>query len=554
MVLDIETSNIVMNRLGEVRLVMVGLLPIGGEPESYVIDHRDCVNYGQLDKLRERLNAYRGLLIGHNLLFEYGVLQHHGITFPNASPFDTMLALKCYNENETRLDLKTWATYLGYPPYWLKFKEALENGGAENMNLKDLEEYNLYDLWVTESLYQWVKPRMEARQPIPFQLEMDVLPLVARMQNHGLGTEESKFAYHAERLAGEQARLEQEFYETYGQINLASYPQVASLLFDKLGLKQIEGRSTAEKVLMKLDHPAAKHLLAIREPSKQMSTYIDPLWDARDAKGIVRGDTGIHRAETGRFSIRKPPLQTLPEKLRDIFSPQFGKFLWPDLSQVEYRIAADVSGEAGLVQEIINGLDVHAATAQLIFGDASKEYRSIAKTVNFGKLYGAGLKKIAESAKCSMDKAKEIEARYNQSLPNIISWIARIHKDVEADKEIETPFGRKRKYEITPRSWGQAQGIKREAVNFIPQSMGHDSLLTFWIELDKRLAGFKGRFEYANEVHDEVVIDVSPEIEKEVTEACKETLADLNGLIEKRFGYRFKLPITGSVSSGAKWS
>lgn len=535
----------------------MGQLPLDGvtHPLSKVIDHNERTDYAALDRLREELKDYDGVIIGHNLAYDLGVLLAKGVTAPKAKVFDTFIGLRCYNENETRNDLKSWATYQGYPPYWHKFQKALDTIGAENLPIPDLEEYNAYDLCANADLAAWLTPRI--KQEAIFRLECDTVPLVARMQAHGLKIDTNQLEYHYQRLDHEANEIERKLSAKYGEINLDSHPQVARLLYDRLGIEPIRGeeRSTREEILKKLRHPVAKTLLRRRKIRKLVSSYLNPLADAMDEDNVIRGDFMIHGTETGRFTCRKPPLQTVPEELRDMFVPQYGVFVWVDFKQLEYRIIADIFGEQKLIDAIKAGKDVHAATAEQLFGSADPDKRGQAKTINFAIVYGAGAFLVSQQTGLSFTRAEELLAHHAFEFPHIHAGIAAIHQQVARGDVIVSPFGRRRHFSLDVQRVDRAalRKMQREGFNSIPQGMGHDILLDTWHALDDALRAEGITYEFANDVHDELLIDTDPVTLDKTLAVCHSVTEDTVRRIERRFGYRFQVPIGATVSHGEHW-
>lgn len=550
--LDVETSKRPENNnLKQVRLVQLGMLTEGGH-DSFIIDHNEQSGFEHLPELQRFFREYDGTIVAHKADYEYGVLTNHGFTFPKAKWRCTLLGLKNYNENETRVDLKTWATYLGYPPYWLEFKDALDAEGAEGFPIPKLVEYNGYDLYATRDLDAWVTPKIQ--QTSIYDLECEIVPLVAQMQNHGIRVEPEAVNAKIGECEKKIVAIERRFRNEFQGVNLNSPAQVAKLLYDTLGLNPGGSRSTAEPVLKKLHHPVPKLILEYRGLQKLVGSYYQAILDLRDpVTDVVRGDFFIRGAESGRFSCKHPPLQTLPEDFRGVFLPQFGRFVWLDLSQIEFRIAADLAGEDDLIAGIRAGFDVHAAAAKVMFGKTDDAHRKLAKTCNFAILYGAGVGKVMEQTGFSYHKAKELLADFARNFPKIMAWKQGIERQVQRGDVIVSPFGRRRHLATIPRSDGQLFGLMREAVNFVPQSMGHDILMTCWVELDKRLRAVGAEFAYANEVHDELVLDVSMLSLDKVQQVCKDVLAVASTLVYERFGYRFTVPITGEVKTGERW-
>jgi len=227
------------------RLVCVGLKQYGEAPRVHIIDHREGGSFGRLEYLKSFFAKYTGTIIGHNISSDLAVLLWYGIEInKKATIYDTGLAIKCINENETRWDLKTWATYLGFPPYWFYFHDHCENPGVAEMDLEELTKYNTMDLVATEALFNWCEERLTKQRHI-HALECAMAPIVARSYQHGMAIDKKALDRHALRLDTEIAKIKQSILDKCGMINLRSPQQVARLLFDTLGLTEVSNNNLA---------------------------------------------------------------------------------------------------------------------------------------------------------------------------------------------------------------------------------------------------------------------------------------------------------------------
>lgn len=550
-VLDIETTKIETNRKEDLTIVAVGIKEVGAY-EGTIYNWNDLE---ERNAVQQFLFGFDGLVIGHNLMFDVGVLRVNSCHMPKAKFYDTMIALRCINIEESKFSLKSWATYLGYPPYWKEFEEMLEYIPTDKMPWDKLEYYNKIDLEVTEDLFKYTEERLEkSGNRVAFELEMDILPLAERMETAGIPVDHEILKEHLVSLEEDSTKIEESIIEEYGPINLNSPFQVAKLLYDDIGLREIptKGRSTAEPVLSKLRHRVVKKLLARRKLAKRKTSYVVPM-TAQAIDNILYADVRLHGTESGRFSMKKPALQTIPEVLRDVFYPSNGMFVSADLDQLEFKLIADLAGEESLIKAIIKGRDVHEAAASTMFGvaEVTEEQRSIAKTINYAKMYGAGIKTIMEGSGLSWNKAKEFSSTFEITLPMIMAFISWVHREVITSCAIDSPFGRKREFmvdlDVAP-GW-MKQAIKREAVDFIIQSMGHDLLSLLWLEIERRIPGTV----YRLELHDELVMDVLPDEVEDIKKEIQLAVDKIPELCYDRFGYELEVPITATIKSGYKW-
>lgn len=550
LVLDIETTKIETNRKEDLDIVAVGILHVGSGEYIY-----NWNNLKEREDVKALLKDFDGLVIGHNLMFDVGVLRVNDCPIPKATFYDTMIALRCINIEESKFSLKSWATYLGYPPYWKEFEEMLEYIPTDKMPWDKLEYYNKIDLEVTKDLFDYTENRLgKSGNSVAFDLEMEILPLAERMETAGIPVDHDILEEHLERLTSESEIIEDSIAEEYGPINLNSPFQVAKLLYDDIGLEEIpdKGRSTAEPVLSRLRHRTVKKLMARRKLAKLKTAYVIPM-SAMAIDNILYSDVRLHGTESGRFSFKKPALQTIPEKLRDVFYPINGSFVSVDLDQLEFKLIADLAGEDYLIRELKNGRDVHEATASSMFGvsEVTKEQRSIAKTINYTKLFGAGIRRIMETSGLSWKKSKEFSDSFELTLPTIMAFISWVHREVVSTGKIDSPFGRRREFmvdlDVAP-NW-MKQAVCREAVDFIIQSMGHDLLSLLWLEIERRMP----QTLYRLELHDELVMDVHEEDVEDIVKEVQLAVDTIPELCYDRFGYRLEVPITATIKSGHKW-
>lgn len=549
-VIDLETTKFAANESYSARLVALGVYVLnGGKPECWVVEHSEVRDSERLDFYRQMFNTQELLVIGHNLPGDIGWLQKLGFTFARCKFFDTMVALRHINENESRYDLKSWATYMGYPAYWRAFKAWLAHSDTHLMPLKDLIPYNEMDLKVTAALYRQVRAK-----PLgpAFDLEMEILPLVAAMKMRGFRIDPQKIEAHVTELAGSIAAIEQQFKAEYGEINLNSPVQVARLLYDRLKLRKIAGRSTAEATISQLDHPVAKMILKRRQAVKLIGTYLKPFYG--QAAPEAHGDFMIHGTESGRFTCRSPNLQNIPERLRDVFVSRLGMFLWVDLDQLEFKLISDVANEERMIRLINAGRDVHSIMAKRLYGKVTDELRKKVKTGNYAVAYGAGVGRLMEHG-MTYNEAKEMIHRLRGDLRRIAEFVQLTHLEVQEKQYVQSVSGRKRRF---PYDWALAGQDKmfacqREGLNFKIQSFGHDLLLCFWADFESELNAAGVEHYYVNEVHDELVLEIRPDQVEKATACAQKALDNIPCSCYKRFGYKLKVSITGSVHHGPVW-
>ncbi|MGD9390150.1 MAG: DNA polymerase I, partial [Thioalkalispiraceae bacterium] len=377
-----------------------------GAPEQL---SRDYV----LAQLKPLLEDKKHLKIGQNLKYDMNVLASYDIQLQGIG-YDSMLESYVLDSTASRHDMDTLALkYLGHKT--IHYEDIAGKGARQitfdQVALEQAAPYAAEDADITLQLHEtlWAKLKQVPSLVTVFEeVEMPLVPVLSRMERRGVLLDSKMLGKQSKQLAKRVAELEQQAHELAGQpFNLGSPKQLQEILFEKQGLpvvsKTPKGQpSTAESVLQELanDYELPRVILEYRSLSKLKSTYTDKLPEMIDSKS-GRVHTSYHQAvaATGRLSSSDPNLQNIPirteegRRIRQAFiAPQGYKVVAADYSQVELRIMAHLSQDAGLLNAFKQGEDVHRATAAEVFGvepdKVSKEQRRKAKAINFGLIYG----------------------------------------------------------------------------------------------------------------------------------------------------------------------
>jgi DNA polymerase-1 len=336
-------------------------------------------------------------------------------------------------------------------------------------------------------------------------------------------------AQHSEELGRRLHELEQQAHVLAGQpFNLGSPKQLGEILFTKLGLpvvkKTATGQpSTDEDVLSQLaeDYPLPKLLLEHRSLAKLKNTYTDKLPQMVNPRtGRVHTSFSQAVAVTGRLASSEPNLQNIPirtpegRRIRAAFiAPAGHKIVSADYSQIELRIMAHLSGDAGLLDAFAKGEDVHRATAGEIFGvtpiEVTSEQRRYAKVINFGLIYGMSAHGLAKNLGIERAAAASYIDRYFARYPGVAAYMERTRSAAKTHGYVETVFGR-RLYlpDIRAQQVGRRQGAERAAINAPMQGTAADLIKKAMIATSAWLksSGVKSRL--ILQVHDELVLEV----------------------------------------------
>jgi DNA polymerase-1 len=472
--------------------------------------------------------------VGQNLKYDASVLANHGITLRGIR-FDTMLESYVLDSTATRHDMDSLALkYLGQRT--IHFEDVAGKGAKQltfnQIKVEDAGPYAAEDADVTLRLHQTLWPRLEQHdglRSVLTTIEVPLVPVLSRIERRGVLISRELLVQQSSELGKRLLELEGEAHELAGQpFNLSSPKQLGDILFDKLQLPVIKktpkgAPSTAEDVLaeLALDYPLPQRLLEYRSLSKLKSTYTDKLPEMINA-ATGRVHTSYHQAvaATGRLSSNDPNLQNIPirtqegRRIRQAFiAPAGYKILAADYSQIELRIMAHLSADAGLLKAFTEGRDVHTATAAEVFEvpleSVSGEQRRKAKAINFGLIYGMSAFGLAKQLHLGRQEAQQYIDRYFERYPGVADYMDRTRAVAREQGYVETLFGR-RLYlpDINARNKMHAQAAERTAINAPMQGTAADIIKRAMLAVDDWLQQGKTDAHMIMQVHDELVFEV----------------------------------------------
>ena len=400
------------------------------------------------------------------------------------------------------------------------------------------------------------------------EIEEPLIGVLARMERTGVKVDLSSLRDFAEGLRHKMAEREAEVRRLADDptLNVSSPKQIGVLLFEKLKLdpKARKPKSgnwpTDEQTLSHLADrsPIIDAILDYRGLRKLLSTYIEPFAGyISPADGRVHTTFNQALTATGRLSSSNPNLQNIPirteegREIRKAFVP--GEPDWvmmsADYSQIELRLMAHLCGDAHLVEAFRQGQDVHAATAAKIFhvpiGEVSADQRRIAKTANFGIMYGISSFGLAERLRCSRSEAKQIIDDYFASFPSIRGFIDATVAQARERGYVETLFGRRRY--IADISAGNAAVralAERNAVNAPIQGTAADIIKLAMTAVDRclREGGYRARM--VLQIHDELLLEVPQE---EIAPVREMLVREMEGVMS------LSVPLTVECNDGKTW-
>lgn len=408
---------------------------------------------------------------------------------------------------------------------------------------KELRERNIWDLYN--------------------DTEVALVPVLARMENLGVKLDLPYLAALSKELHKQLEVIEKEIYSLSGEeFNIQSPKQLQVILFEKLqlasGKKTKTGLSTNVQVLTELAevHPLPAKILEYRHLAKLLSTYIDALPRQADRNARVHTTYNQTIASTGRLSSIDPNLQNIPirtdigRKIRKAFIPEDGCiFLAADYSQIELRLLAHFSGDPQLVEAFSINEDVHTRTATLIFQKKPEEVlpeeRRIAKTVNFGVVYGMGPFKLSQDLRIPLKEAKSFIDAYFERYAKVADFMRGLETQARDEGYLFTILGRSKSFPgLTNRNKVIYEAAKREAMNYPLQGSAADIIKRAMITLDADLQaqGYKARI--VLQVHDELVIELPKDEAEAVTKLVVQHMED---------AVELAVPLKVEVGMGASW-
>jgi DNA polymerase-1 len=440
-----------------------------------------------------------------------------------------------------------------------KLAEVFLNSSVDLDSLETPEDrvkacYELY-LDITDA----VKKELDEKDlnVIYDKLEKPMIPILFEMERKGIKLDLNFLKDFSKELSIELAQQEVKIYELAGgeKFNIASPKQLGTVLFEKMGLNALKktktGYSTDNDVLERLEHPIAKEIIHYREVAKLKSTYVDALPEMADQ--IDRVHTHFNQAltATGRLSSTNPNLQNIPiktekgQRVRKAFIASAGKkLLSVDYSQIELRVLAHMSEDAGLIRAFKDDLDIHTATAAEVFNvslnTVTKEQRRIAKAVNFGIAYGQGTYGLAETLGIPRKEASDIIEKYFIKFGGIRDYIENTIKKAHEQKYVETLFGRRRYIpELDNKNVMLKKFGERAAINAPIQGTASDLVKMAMIELAADL-----KIDMLLQVHDELIFEAT---ESEIKE-------QLNWIVETMQNVaKLKVPLKVNFAIGNNW-
>jgi DNA polymerase-1 len=526
--------------------------------------------------------AKKSLLIGQNVKYDYSVMGRWLGRYMENRLYDTMIASWLLDAEGDSFGLEALAERrLGY--HGIDYDEVVPKGATfADVPLSKAARYAAEDADLTFRLYRLTEPELEAAKlaSIFRDLEMPLVPILAAMEAEGIRVEAPELRAFGAELEVRLASLEREIWGLVGhEFNVASTKQLQEVLFVErklpAGKRTKTGFSTDTSVLEELAalDPVPEKILARRSLAKLKSTYVDALVDLveTEAQGDLldastaaaperRGRIHTHFVQTGtatgRLSSRDPNLQNIPvrdeegRRIRQAFVAGKGNLLVSaDYSQIELVVLAHLSDDEGLRRAFRDGVDVHRRTASLLFkvdeAAVTPEQRRIAKTINFGVIYGMSAFRLANELRIGRGEAQGFIDSYFATYSGVTDFIRKTVETTERTGYAETILGRRRPIlMINSRNKTEKQAAERVAVNTPIQGSAADIVKLAMLRVDAALRKAHPSARLLLQVHDELIVEAP---EKEAKAAGELMRKEMEAAIE------LSVPLRVSVESARAW-
>ncbi len=427
------------------------------------------------------------------------------------------------------------------------------------MSLDDIKDYAHHTLNTGREILKELKK--EGLEKLYREIELPLIYVLYKMEKRGVLFDREYLEGFGRELDEKSKDIEREIFEIAGEeFNLNSPKQLANILFEKLRLKPLKrtksGYSTDVETLTSLaleGHKIAELLLEYRKLTKLNSTFVKGILKHMDKEGRVHTTFIQTGTATGRLSSAEPNLQNLPvsdeisKKIRyAVTAPEGYTLVWADYSQIELRVLAHLSEDEKLIEAYRKGRDIHTETASHLFGvspdGVDEKLRRVAKTVNFGIIYGMSPHGLSERLGIPVKEAEEYIERYFEKFPRVKDYIENTLKEAYEKGYVKTIFGRVRPLpELRSSNRNIRSFGERAAVNATIQGSAADIMKLAMVKLHTKL---KNAY-MVLQVHDEIVIEAPEEKAEEIVKTVRETMENVIELL---------VPLTVDVNAGKHWS
>ena len=546
LVIDTETTSLDVSRASLVGISIctdlesAWYIPVGHIQENGELQEGQLGRVQVLDALKPFLESEALPKLGHNIKYDYSVLRKSCDLTMQGPLYDSMIAAYLVEPGRRSLKLDELCLQRGYE--LTAFDQVVEDPKRENcfayVTIEDACKYSCEDVFGALLLWQYYEKQLEDIEEYALfsNVETPLIPILAEMELAGITVSGQVLEQLEDEFQTELDALEKEIYELAGySFNIKSPKQLGVLLFEELelphGRKTKTGYSTDMKVLEKLapKHAIPAKIMRYRIIAKLQSTYVLKL------KKLIDSDSGrVHTSfnqtvtATGRLSSSNPNMQNIPirteegNRIRGAFIPQKDMlFLSADYSQIDLRVLAHYSQDEALLQAFRNGEDIHARTASQLFAVSplllTSEMRRVAKSINFGIVYGMSAFGLSNQLDISRKEASRFIEKYFHLYGGVQNFMKSIVEQAGEDGYVTTLLGRRRMLpEINVKNKTRREFAERTAINTPIQGTAADIIKLAMIKVVPALQKENLSAKLLLQIHDELVFEL-PESEMEQT-------------------------------------
>lgn len=514
-------------------------------------------------------------LIFHDMKFTYKVLRHNGLKCLEESDtllsfFDTMIAAWLLDPEE-----------LGINPYALdilaekklailktEYDEIVsKDNSLKDADQKDLAQYIGERPVITLALYKKLNALIKKfyKEKLFNEMELPLIPILSEMELRGIHLDTNQLYDYSKELSSQISNLEKEIFSIVGhEFNIASTKQLQEVLFTERGLKPSKktktGYSTDTSVLEELSiyDPVPKKILEYRELSKLLSTYVEALPKLTDEDSLIHTTFVQTGTATGRLSCKDPNLQNIPvrseqgRRIRSAFTSKPGTvFISADYSQIELVVMAHLSKDPNMCKAFTEGTDVHKATASLIYKvpqeEVTADMRRLAKTINFGVIYGMSAFRLSNELGISRTQAQEFITSYFTEYASIQRFISETIQEAHEKCRVSTIFGRSRFIPtINNANKNDQAAAERIAVNTPIQGSAADIVKMAMLKVNTALRTNPTGAKMLLQVHDELIFEC-PDNQEAIDNTLKLIKENMENAV------KLSIPLRVSIEYGKNW-
>lgn len=497
-------------------------------------------------------------VIGHNIKYDLEILYNVFGFIPEYTKIKDSMILAWLLQSDSLYSLD-FLMKKYFKHKMISFDETLKKN--ENFSQVPINEAYVYaceDASACYHLYFHLQKQLPKELlSLADSLEFPFIQTLVEMEQRGIKVNSLFFKKLKEEMRIKLSKTSEEIFKFAPfRFNINSTQQLAQVLFEELKLpaskKTKVGYSTSESVLQSLydTHPIIPKILEYRELFKLLSTYVEPLYTYANAHKENRISTSFIQTgtSTGRLSSKNPNLQNIPVKTQEgrriregFIAKEDCVLLSLDYSQIELRLLAHFSKDKDMVQAFLDNQDIHLQTAKKLFGEENAEQkRSIAKSINFGLIYGMGAKKLSETLKIPYKESKIYIQNYFASFPTVKEFLKNQEEFILKNSYSQTLFGRKRIFNFEGIQEYQKAAFLREGINAIFQGSAADIIKLAMLTITK--AKFQSKL--LIQIHDELIFESPKSIANEEAKAIAKIMEEITTL---------EVPLKCSISLGETW-